>query len=55
MRVGWWGRDGSAERQALMDVLLLSRCRKVVASVHSTFSYLAHGEGAQVKGLDERV
>jgi len=32
---------GSA-RQALMDLVLLSRCRVLVASVHSTFSYAAH-------------
>jgi hypothetical protein len=34
--------DGAGERQALMDLLLLSRCKHIVASVHSTFSYAAH-------------
>jgi len=33
--------DGRGETQALMDLLLLSRCRSLVASVHSTFSYSA--------------
>jgi hypothetical protein len=33
-------REG--EQQAMMDLVLLSRCRHIVSSVHSTFSYAAH-------------
>ena len=31
--------DGAGERQALMDMLLLSRCEHIISSVHSTFRY----------------
>ncbi|KAJ1480404.1 hypothetical protein T484DRAFT_1901175 [Baffinella frigidus] len=33
---------GAGEKQALMDLILLSRCQEIVSSVHSTFSYAAH-------------
>jgi len=32
----------TGEAQALMDLILLSRCKHIVTSVHSTFSYAAH-------------
>lgn len=37
-------KGGDGERQAMMDLVILSRaCGGIVASVHSTFGYAAHG------------
>lgn len=40
--------NGKGEEQAFMDLILLSRCQSIVASVHSTFSYAAHALGGIV-------